>query len=121
MMNETVLDWVSAKNKQRDFELCYLKPNFQTNKTFYQSSYFGVLREEGQLHKVVAIKVSSGPGRCPKNSSTMWLFVFFNYKKNIPLGLFSLSPEAEGNRKVGGIEAIHEGDFRDTDEHGKAI
>ena len=24
----------------------------------------------------MAIKVSSGPGRHPKNSSTMWLFVF---------------------------------------------
>lgn len=35
--------------------------------------------------------------------------------------MFSLSPEAEGKRKVGRIEAIHEDDFRDTDEHGTAI
>lgn len=71
----------------------------------------------------MAIKVSSGPRRRSKNSSTMWLFVFLNYKKkkNVPLGLFSLSPEAEGNRKVGRIESVHEGDFRDTDEHGTVI
>ena len=70
----------------------------------------------------MATKVSSGPGRRPKNSSTLWLFVFLNYikKKGSP-GLFSLSPEAEGKRKVGRTEAIHEGDFRDTDEHGTAI
>lgn len=70
----------------------------------------------------MAIKVCSGPRRRSKNSSTMWLFVFLNYKKkNVPLGLFSLSPEAEGNRKVGRIESVHEGDFRDTDEHGTVI
>ena len=51
----------------------------------------------------------------------MIICIFELYKKKGSPGLFSLSPEAEGKRKVGRTEAIHEGDFRDTDEHGTDI
>lgn len=36
------------------------------------------------------------------------------------IGLFSLSPEAEGNEgQVSRIEAVCEGNFRDTDDHAR--
>lgn len=54
----------------------------------------------------MAIQVSSDPGKCPKNSSNIRLFVFLNYKK-ILMETLSWPPEAEGKEaQVRRAEAV---------------
>lgn len=61
----------------------------------------------------MAIKVNFDPGRFPKNSSNMCIFVVLNSKEKFLTELFSLSPEAERNEvQVNRPEAIPESDCK---------